>query len=132
MAIWSRKTKLVRLGSALVALLYTASASAECAWVLWVKTESLMFYSGKPPQESRQWEIQTAAPRIDQCEEVKRKIWQVFAKECDDPTKCKGIEDFQKVPNEGVFRRFKPSGDLIAGSWNTTLVCLPDTVDPRR
>lgn len=91
-----------------------------------------MLYSGKTPEESRRWEIQTAAPTIEQCEQVKRRIWQVFAKECDDPAKCKGIEDFQKVPYEGVFRSFKPSGDLNAGSWNTTLLCLPDTVDPRK
>ena len=126
MAVWLRKTRLVSLVATLIALLYTASVSAECAWVLWVKNESLMLYSGKPPQESRRWEIQRAAPTIEQCEEVKRRIWQVFAKACDDPPKC------QKVPYEGVFRSFKPSGDLEAGSWNTTLVCLPDTVDPRK
>jgi len=132
MVVWFGKTRLLSLGSALIALLYAAPVSAECAWVLWVKNESLMFYSGKPLEESRRWEIQMAAVKIEQCEQVKRKIWSVFAKECDDPARCKGIEEFQKVPYEGVFRRFKSGGDLYAGSWNTTLVCLPDTVDPRK
>jgi len=114
-------------------LLSPAPASAECAWVLWIKQRYSLLNVGKVrPEESEKWEIQTASKEKEQCEQIKQRVWESIAKEYTDLTKYKGLDDVKKVPYEGIYRSFKSTQDVAGGAWSTTLLCLPDIVDPRK
>jgi len=119
------------LGMVLVTVLFASPAGAECAWILWIKQEISMIYPNNPPTVSTEWKLQKAVLTLQDCEQVKKIMWNFEVKRITDG-KSPGLESVRTVPNEMIFRTLKPSTELIGG-WDTqTFVCVPDTIDPRR
>ena len=92
-------------------LTFTASASAECAWVLWSQDD---FVQARKV-ETKQWTADRALPSSNECE-LTMKI-QI----ADTQARIQGARVFGNgysfdVQGVTLIRRF---------------VCLPDTVDPR-
>ena len=94
-------------------LALAASASAECAWVLWVSA------SPEPDAYPAGWRVAVALPTVREC-----------IKLLDD----RGKPDDNPKLNEGQIRlRSGPTSLYVSdgGNWRRTWLCLPDTVDPR-
>lgn len=112
-------------------MLYAISAFAECAWVLWNKHESTYLYRNRAPEFSERWELHKAFATLEECKQIKQKIWEVTANRYEDLSQYKGIEKVDKVPYEAVFITLKESEHLVSGSQSQIFYCLPDTLDPR-
>ena len=117
------------LGLALISLfpIFTASASAQDAWVLWNETNSTVFPTPekKEGSESHTWNVIMAAPSKEKCEE--EGVWNIteLAKA---PAKSETVE----VKGNMVFiTSHSPDGRIIA-TRNHRWICLPDTIDPRK
>jgi hypothetical protein len=93
--------------AALPLLAWAATASAECAWVLWAQH----------PKQSRVWSPDTAYPTYTQC--TQRLDWM--------------DRDYRKEKTMGTTRL--EATKLMAWSstseWAVSWQCLPDSVDPR-
>jgi hypothetical protein len=117
---------IVGLGTVLVFLASTASiVFAECAWVLWDRNEKLTI-AGVTFNESIRWEPRMALMSKDECEQAKKKAWLTMADSFNDVTKFPEVDKIEKTQNEGVLRGLKHGGHV-----EDTLICLPDTVNPR-
>ena len=98
-------------------LAWAATASAECAWVLW--TSHLEIRGGEITETS--WAVKEASPTLSDCK--KRAISE--------------IEDLVKtLKSRGISYSVKETivvyGDARTGhAVSSDHVCLPDTVDPR-
>lgn len=100
--------------------LFAGSASAECAWALWV--ESRRVGEGTPSSGYTEWDIE-----------------QVF----DQRAECvKGLDVIEKKWREQITpssghrpKRFNDTQftliPLPGGYWHTEYRCFPDTIDPR-
>ena len=118
------KTATVFLAAVLV--LGSASlASAECAWVFWIKKEDQSF--GKQPQFSIFWELMSARPTREECLDVKARVWETVADRYSDLSKYPGVEKVDTVPHKLVITTLKEG----RGDTTKTFFCLPDTIDPR-
>ena len=105
--------------AALSLVAWAATASAECAWVLWkqfeVKTPAPMEPSGSIPH---------AAETRVQCENALARLWQSEVNGSQPGPEKPAIESTQSGPGI-VIVNWKQGG----GS-KTEVYCLPDTVDP--
>ena len=116
----------MKLVLVLVSLASTAAAAfAECAWVLWDRNEKLVIV-GVTFNESIRWEPRMALNSKDDCEQAKKKAWLAMADSFNDVTKFPEVDRIEKMQNEGVFRGLKQGGHV-----EDTLMCLPDTINPR-
>jgi hypothetical protein len=106
--------------AALSLVAWAATASAECAWVLWkqfeVKTPAPTEPSGSIPH---------AAETRVQCENALARLWQSEVNGTQPGPEKPAIESTQSGPGI-VIVNWKQGG----GS-TTEVYCLPDTVDPR-
>jgi len=107
-------------------------AAAACAWVLWIEHKSDYYFTDKPREHLQWWELRKAFTTIKECEEVKRRVYEVVAKQYSDPSRNKGIEKIDKAPFEGIFITLKKMGTRFSGHQNKYFRCLPDTLDPRK
>jgi hypothetical protein len=117
------------LGLALLSLfpIFIASASAQDAWVLWNETNSTFFPTPekKEGSESHTWHVIMAAPSKEKCEAEGAWTITEMAKA---PDKSEKVE----VKGNMVFiTSHSPDGRIIA-TRNHRLICLPDTIDPRK
>src|SRR5262245_50233812 len=112
----------------LAVLAWAATASAECAWVLWRDHEILV--KGMPwPQ--KEWKAESAHKAQKECETVLTAVSQVEAKHSQPGPDNPGILDVTSEPGF-VSIRFKPKdADDFGGYSNIRYRCFPDTVDPR-
>src|SRR5574337_512714 len=93
---------------ALVTLLtFAATASAECAWVLWIRT-TVLTQDGKETSEG--WKPNEAFTS---------------------PAECKAAEAIQVQAWERYRRRAAEPGQTSVVPMDNNYVCLPDSVDPR-
>jgi len=106
----SMKTLLV----ALLVLVGTSTASAECAWVVW-RQILIMPTLGTPPDPARSfyWDVVNAYETRDACQQA--------LKPEEERTKRR-LEEVEKERREGKVTSWIPP---------LKIVCLPDTVDPR-
>ena len=101
--------------TALSLLASAATASAECAWVLWQETRTDLLAPGRLDEPASffhgksLWEIQGAFPTQAHCQSA---YWDSF---------------------DRVRKQQRPiyDGGKFVGQIHTDLQCLPDTVDPR-
>ena len=113
---------------ALTIVLLLSSASLAAEWVLWTKHEySLVDPQAKAlPTHELRWEPLSAWSTKDECEHETQRIWEVYAKECDEG-RCPGVEKVDKIPYQRVQHSYKKG----RGSDAKTLYCIFDTIDPR-
>jgi hypothetical protein len=112
-----------------VALLaFAATASADCAWVLWVKDERIDYLKKTPPQES--WELLNALGTEVAC---RRELASAVAR-----ATIAARNDVRYTVDENVvglaFFRTDAAGRVTGtpiASQKFSYVCVPDTVDPR-
>jgi len=97
---------------------------AECAWVLWEKTER---ETGKAVDSYTTWELIDAHAEKFTCDHVKEKVWKVRADSYADLNEHTGIRKIQTVPGELVALLLKTGGYI-----NYYFYCIPDTIDPRK
>ena len=106
------------IGLVLAAMLivgWTATAAAECAWVLWTKT-----VRGRGPIG---WEIQDSYPEQPGCTQRRDAVLTAKAEAWSGQL---GDEKVRRVDDEKMLRLF-----FANDVWAIYYVCLPDTVDPR-
>jgi hypothetical protein len=95
-----------------------ASASAECAWVLWVEESWLVAY--KRDERPTTWTLVEAHTRLSDCERAKAgKI------------KALASQDDVRLTANIVSKTFPGGYDGSTISRNNRVICIPDTVDPR-
>ena len=101
------------------------TALAECAWILWDKKERVWIVEATL-HESITWEPRNALASKGECELAKKREWLAMADSFNDVSKYPEVAKIEKTQNEGVFRSLKHGGHI-----EDTLVCLPDTINPR-
>jgi hypothetical protein len=106
---------MMRLGRAsvivtLFLLAWAATASAECAWVLWQSVVNLV------PGGSQEWGILQATRDETTCNAIRYAHLRTF----------KPSDEWSRVQDALVY---KPRDG--SGGFSLTRICLPDTVDPR-
>ena len=110
---------MLRIAAAVVVMLVASSSSglANCAWVLWKKTETLQ--ARRPTISS--WEIETATPDFEGCGRAQRESLDTYMKQgpLESKPRTKGGANSILVSVDGQ------------GSMILTFLCLPDNVDPR-
>lgn len=112
---------IARVGSFVVALLcclltFVASASAECAWVLWLDNQS----TDTRIRLEQEWHRVTAYPTADEC------IKAIDLRETD-ARKAKWIVGRSASTNLSTAQPLSNSPYRIVSGYQ----CLPDTIDPR-
>jgi hypothetical protein len=114
-----RHVRLLPLCAFFVLVLSTATASAECAWVLWSSvTGSLSDEESVSPVSAAETKQQCEVALAKQINQVKR----VFAKS--DLT----IDELSGAPRV-ITTSKKADGSVIVSAFRYQ--CLPDTLDPR-
>ncbi len=119
----------LRLLIAALILVYEGSVAAECAWVLWEENELLR--TEKALDIRKWWELHGAYAMQAECVHVQQRVWEARANEWD-PQKAPGVKEVKKVAPSLVIVNFKPDADGNPSSWTRRLLCLPDTIDPRK
>lgn len=125
---------MVLLGVTLLA----GSASAECAWVLWLE----VVVTGSPSIQKaveREWSVWTATPTYADCQVALTRSWQA---RLDDTTTLRdkmneintasGVEQRAEMRSAPGFVSLRtPFGRGIESTRSYNYSCLPDTIDPR-
>ena len=126
------KSLLGKLGVILIGFAifgYAEVWGAECAWVLWKKTEKTMVGKYKQyPDHSVSWELMDAVPKFEQCLQSGREYSE------------RQYSLYLKGKSEGEFQGMRigksPSGGLMLSEEGLTQTiefkCFPDTIDPRK
>ena len=121
--------KLLSVTLGIILCLFTISiASAECAWVLWTKTEKTISVKDKTGVDySVRWELLHAVPTYEQCLQM---LNDAVARNGRIYTEGKSEGGFQ-----GINITVSPGYILLTGEELTHSIeykCFPDTIDPRK
>jgi hypothetical protein len=121
----TRLRRRVSLLAALSLLTWTATAYAECAWVLWVKRTHVNFKPGTVQSDG--WETVSAAPAHAACLDAARQRAERLTK---DTANLRSVESNELIGG-GYVTKWNYAGNesMLSASWEFR--CLPDTVDPR-
>jgi hypothetical protein len=99
-------------------LLVSSTANAECAWVLWKKTDT----TGNPGGQVS-WEIQDALPQYQQCRQQQMVL-------------CNSMKQVYSPEHNAVLRvdncPTRIFAEVKGGAVLMDFFCLPDTMDPRK
>jgi hypothetical protein len=100
-------------------LAFATSASADCAWVLWMEER----FAATPPESS--WRVLQGATMYDSCQAA------LYARVRDDDTDraTRGDHMLTGVYGPVIAKLRGPDGN--GASQVLRYLCLPDTVDPR-
>ena len=115
---------------AILLLAYSLSASAECAWVLWVENSSAGPSAHMPPS----WTINGSYSTRAECKSAEAGKAQQLAASAQDMARTRDkhspVEDEKVEVRSGIVSHsfFTEKGYFHFAS---RLLCLPDTVDPR-
>lgn len=108
-------------------LVFATSASAECAWVLWMETSA----TDNAPQY---WDINGAFSTLTQCQSSQaEKVQQIAASRRDNARK-RGKDSVKEEKVEVLSNIVSSSFTTQKGEFyalTTRLLCLPDGTDPR-
>jgi hypothetical protein len=120
--------QLPRAGSLVVALLLASvgTASSECAWVLWTKSERVNFTPGTVQSDG--WETESAAPTYDECSRAARKRAERVGTK-PDKSNLKSAEFGELIGGGYRATRVYAHNETMSASWEFR--CFPDTIDPR-
>ena len=110
----------------LCVLLSVATASAECAWVLWMEEHS--FYNVKPPQIFDKWFLHSSYSGQVECEQALEAVAQEMANYRPDNL---AVEHEIKRKGNVISNVVSNSNRKLTATSQTRLLCLPDTEDPR-
>jgi hypothetical protein len=122
--------KSLSVGLAIIfCLLMSSTVNAECAWVMWMKTEKTTFGKYKQyPDRSVKWELIEAVPKFEQCSqragEYSERQYTLYLK-----GKLEGELLGMKL------EKLSSGGLILSGEgWTQTIEwkCFPDTIDPRK
>lgn len=112
-----------------------ASASAECAWVLWVEERRFADpkAGGSWGAETSAWKVLRASPRETECQRMLRDTIERVTHPNESPDKDSNV--YYKVTANTVTLYFSRKNaketDLATHAQTLSYVCLPDTVHPR-
>ena len=119
----------LRWASVIVAfylLTSAATASAECAWVLWEQTTT---WKASPKNvEETQWAPVTAASAQPSCESSKANRVRETARKISSARRPK--DTIMPIDDDSVMWSWEEA-DGTKGAQFFRFLCLPDTVDPR-
>jgi hypothetical protein len=104
---------LARRASLIVVLLLTSvgTASAECAWVLWVHFKPV-------DTDVSRWEVGSGSTTVAECAAARTQKQEHWKRSASRMPKAYLLGDTMFVPSDGRL-----------AAWEA--VCLPDTIDPR-
>jgi hypothetical protein len=101
--------------------LLSVPASAGCAWVLWEQHRVM------PLKDAREWwDVHGAYATQEECASVQLRIWKLNVASAQETLKYGNIHDIKTVESVLVSYSLKSGGHS-----SQSLMCLPDTVDPR-
>jgi len=107
-------------------LAVATSASAECAWVLWLE-DSRWSTTNLPFHE---WNLVGGHPSKDACEsKIAERLISSASSMKREP--AKGRTDTLEVEGNVATSKYQWI-DGPSGGWSIRYLCLPDTLDPRR
>lgn len=108
---------------ALCCLLAIATpASAECAWIMWMKTQTLI--GGEPGDQTDRWTLLSAHSTQGECERSARDL----AEESREELKKNATPKIQ-IGGKGSIVAITTTEPLVIKLF--TNECWPDTIDPR-
>lgn len=115
----------------LILILCSVKVFAECGWVLWTKSEMLIFKKNAPPAGDKTWEIIAATPKFEQCLELQKTYWNNKMTYYKDSTKSPGIKEVEGNQPSGIFIRFLEDKEGFPSFLTESLLCIPSNIDPR-
>jgi hypothetical protein len=98
-----------------------ASASAECAWVLWQENQL-----ARVDDFRKWWDIHNAYATQAECLGAQQRMWGGIVMDKEGLRKFGNITKIEKVPHSYISTSLKSGGYT-----SSKLTCLPDTIDPR-
>jgi hypothetical protein len=108
------------LFAVLFLLAWTATASAECAWVLWTNFTNNNPTAHDAPSNGGLWTPESAGTRTE-CEGARDRIW---ASSAEKQVMGPGTQSLAPALAAESVSVVGPKGQVL---WT----CLPDTIDPR-
>jgi len=124
-----KKTMFVIFFAAVIFLNLTSWAAAECAWVLWVKTEQRSFPKDKALQYEVFWELNSAAPKNTQCEQMQSILLQKMIQYYKANSPGAKVET---TPYGLITIRYEDETGNPVSMIMESYHCFPDTIDPRK
>ena len=109
-------------------LALAASASADCAWVLWQQTTLVNVREGKP-LETDGWVMQSATPTYTACNDTARRRAQRIATPSPEAVGVLSTKMLELIGGGFLVDTKFKSPEYASASQEFR--CFPDTVDPR-
>jgi hypothetical protein len=123
--------RLARRAALLVAfslLTSAATASAECAWMLWYELNSFGLAPGQNWTTPTHWAFVGGYQTLDACQ--KQEALKIETLSTSDAP-IAGLKQTAKTSGNVITKHWEAADGSSAGTTTTRYVCLPDTIDPR-